>query len=89
MHWIGYIYRYWAYISGRTSKEVYRLVKPGQLRRLYFPYHSLDPRQAIERISEASGFGITNEASDISKGVIALRKVRNRTRRFSRRIKRT
>ena len=78
LYWIGYIYRYWAYISGKTSKQLYRLVKPEQLRKLYFPYHSLDPLQAIERIIEGFGLDILETADDISRGVSVLRMVRKR-----------
>ncbi len=78
MHWIGYIYRYWAYVSGKTSKQLYKIVKPEQLRKRYFPYHSLDPQQAIDRIKEEIEPEEQSEMDDIAKGVIALRKVRNR-----------
>lgn len=80
LYWIGYIYRYWACISEKSSKQIYKIIKPEQLRKLYFPYHSLDPAQAIERIMEESGQSLDKEMDDISRGVIALRKVRNRRR---------
>lgn len=76
MYWIGYIYRYWAYITGESSKKIYKKVKPEKLRKLYFPYHSLDPEQAIERIREEIEPKEVNEMDEIAKGVIALRKVR-------------
>ena len=79
MHWIGYIYRYWAYVSEKSSKQIYKIIKPDQLRKLYFPYHSLDPLQAIERMMEELGLENSVAMDDISRGVIALRKVRNRT----------
>ncbi len=81
MHWIGYIYRYWAYVSGKSSKQLYKLMKPEKMRKLYFPYHSLDPLQAIERIMEEIEPEEQREMSDIAKGVIALRKVRNRSKK--------
>ena len=57
LYWIGYIYRYWSYTYQKTSKQIYRFIKPKELRDLYYPYHSLDPAQAIERILEAKGAG--------------------------------
>lgn len=78
LYWIGYIYRYWAYITGKSSKQIYKIIKPEQLRKLYFPYHSLDPFQAIERIMEESEPELRENIDDISRGVIALRKVRNK-----------
>ena len=55
IHWIGYIYRYFAYISEKTSSQIYKMVKPKELRGLYLPYHTMDPAQAIDRILEAKG----------------------------------
>ncbi len=72
MYWIGYIYRYWAYTSEKTSKQIYRIIKPKELRDLYYPYHSLDPAQAIERILEAKGI---NENDLTAKGVKILREI--------------
>jgi len=53
MYWIGYIYRYWCFTDTVSSKNLYRRIKPDELRKLYFPYHSMDPGQAVERIKEA------------------------------------
>ena len=72
MYWIGYIYRYFSYTHQKSSKQVYRIIKPDELRDLYFPYHSLDPAQAIERILEAK-----QKTSDdmISEGIEILRRI--------------
>ena len=78
LHWIGFIYRYWAYISGLSSRKVYRKIKPAQLRKLYFPFHSLDPYQAIERIAEGYGIEIGEDLQNISRGVAVLRRIRNK-----------
>lgn len=78
MYWIGYIYRYWSYVTEKTSKQLYKIIKPERLQKLYFPYHSLDPMQAIERIMEESESKGKSGLSDIEKGVIILRKMRNR-----------
>ena len=75
LYWMGYLYRYWAYISGMSSRQLYKKAKPEELKSLYFPYHSLDPEQAIERILEAKGIGQEN---DIARGVDIMRRVRNR-----------
>ena len=52
-------------------------IKPVQLRKLYFPYHSLDPLQAIDRIQEELTQN-NNTIDDISIGVVILRKVWNK-----------
>lgn len=74
LYWMGYIYRYWAYMQKMSSKSLYRLVKPEELRKLYFPYHSLDPGQAVERIMESKGL---SEEDYIKRGVEILRRIRN------------
>lgn len=73
MYWTGYIYRYWSYIANKSSKQLYKLVKPDELCKLYYPYQSLDPEAVIERIIDANG--IVDE-TDINRGVEVMRKVR-------------
>ncbi|XME04118.1 antitoxin [Lachnospiraceae bacterium C1.1] len=55
LYWIGYIYRYFAYTYDKTSVQVYKIIKPKELRGLFLPYHTMDPAQAIDRILEAKG----------------------------------
>jgi len=73
MYWIGYIYRYWCYTNAISSKNLYKKIKPEELKKLYFPYHSMDPGQAVERIKEANGI---REEDYITKGVELLRKIK-------------
>jgi hypothetical protein len=73
LYWIGYIYRYWCYTRGISSKRLYKMIKPDQLKDLYYPYHSLDPAQAIDRIMEANQM---EEEDLIQRGVKLLRKLR-------------
>ena len=73
LYWIGYVYRYWSYTRKMSSRAVYRQIKPEELRKLYFPYHSLDPAQAIERIMEAKGL---TEEDYVKRGVEILRRMR-------------
>ena len=75
MHWIGYIYRYWAYTYEKSSKQIFKYIKSEKLRNLYFPYHSLDPAQAIERILEAKGI---DNYDQIARGVEIVRRVRKK-----------
>ncbi len=77
MHWIGYIYRYWAYVTDKSSKQIYKMIKPEKMRQLYFPYHSLDPLQAMDRILEELPIEDRLDNTDITRGVIILRRVRN------------
>ena len=54
---------------------MYKIIKPDELRKLFFPYHSLDPEQAIERIMEAKGM---DEKNEIARGVEIMRRVRKK-----------
>ena len=59
---IGYIYRYFAFTYELSSTQVYKIVKPKELRGLFLPYHTMDPAQAIERILEAKEMIVDEEA---------------------------
>ena len=72
LYWMGHLYRYWCYTYERTSKQVYRIMKPTELRTLYFPYHSLDNSAAIERILEAKN---SREEDMTERGVAILRRL--------------
>lgn len=72
LYWIGYLYRYWCYTHQISSKSLYRMIKPAELRKLYYPHHSLEPAQAIERIIEVSGL---EEEDHIQRGVEILKEL--------------
>ncbi len=72
LYWMGYIYRYFAYTYEKSSKLTYKMIKPTELYKVYHPYHSLDPSQAIERILEAKGYV---EEDLIAKGVKIFREI--------------
>lgn len=78
LYWLGYLYRYWTYTYEKSSKQVYKQMKPKNLRKLYYPYHSLDPAQAIERILESSG---SKEEDYTEKGVQILRGILDREKK--------
>lgn len=78
LYWLGYLYRYWTYTYEKSSKQVYKQMKPKDLRKLYYPYHSLDPAQAIERILESSG---SKEEDYTEKGVQILRGILDREKK--------
>lgn len=52
LFWIGYLYRYMAYTYELSSKQIYKIIKPKELKELYYVYHTFDCAQAIERILE-------------------------------------
>lgn len=78
LYWMGYLYRYWCYTYEKTSKQVYKIIKPSELRSLFFPYHSLDTGAAIERISEAKN---QSKKDFTARGVDILREIINKENR--------
>ncbi len=75
LYWMGYLYRYWCCTYEKTSRQVYRIIKPGELRKLFFPYHSLDTGAAIERILEAKNI---SQDDLTARGVEILRRITSR-----------
>lgn len=75
IYWIGYLYRYFAYTYEMTSAQVYKIVKPKELRGLFLPYHTMDPAQAIERILEAKGM-ITDEDEELKRQYEIFKRIR-------------
>ena len=75
MYWIGYIYRYLASTYEWSSAQVYKMIKPRELRGLFLPYHTMDAAQAIERIMEAKGLPI-DEAGELERQYQIFKKVR-------------
>ena len=70
MYWIGYIYEL-------TSMQVYKIVKPKELKGLFLPYHTMDPSQAIERILEAKGL-FTDEKMELERQYEIFKRIRNK-----------
>lgn len=79
LFWIGYIYRYYAYTYELSSVQVYKVVKPKELRGLFRPYHTMDPAQAIERILEAKNLALDEEA-ELQRQFEIFKRIRNGVR---------
>lgn len=75
IYWIGYIYRYFASTYEMSSAQVYKIVKPKELRGLFLPYHTMDPAQAIERILEAKEM-IIDEETELKRQYEIFRRIR-------------
>ena len=75
IYWIGYIYRYFAYTYEMTSAQIYKIVKPKELRGVFLPYHTMDPAQAIERILEAKGI-LINEDEELKRQYKIFKRIR-------------
>ena len=76
MFWIGYIYRYFCYTYEMTSIQVYKIVKPKELKGLFPAYHTMDSAQAIERILEAKGL-LIDEETELKRQYEIFKKVRS------------
>ena len=72
MYWCGYLYRYFSYTYELSSKQVYRYLPLKYVSSTYEAYHSLDVGHAIERLLEAKGIDLSNEAL-MRKGVAFLK----------------
>lgn len=72
MHWCGYLYRYFSYTYELSSKQVYKYLPLEYVSSTYEAYHSLDIGHAIERLLEAKGIDLSNEAL-MRKGVAFLK----------------
>ena len=77
MYWIGYIYRYFVITYELTSMQVYKIVKPKELKGLFLPYHTMDPSQAIERILEAKGL-FTDEKMELERQYEIFKRIRKK-----------
>ena len=76
MFWIGYLYRYFSYTYELSSVQVYKIIKPKELRELFFAYHTMDTSQAIERILESKGL-LYDEEHELQRQYEIYKKIRN------------
>ena len=77
LYWIGYIYRYFSQTYEKSSVQIYKIVKPKELRALFLPYHTLDPSQAIERILEAKNLFIVDDKAEIVRQYKIYKSIRD------------
>ena len=52
LFWIGYIYRYWHYITGESGRDIYSQAKARRMKECYLGFHTLDAAMAIEDLKE-------------------------------------
>ena len=50
LYWIGYIYRYWHYVTGESSKEIIKLAPVKVMRQNYARLYMMIPEMVIERL---------------------------------------
>lgn len=52
IYWIGYIYRYWHYVTGEASKEIYKQAPMKIMKQNYVRLYTMTPREVIEVLKE-------------------------------------
>ena len=52
LYWTGYIYRYWVWWLGMSSKEVYAKADYETMSTLYSYLHTVSPELAISKLNE-------------------------------------
>ena len=52
MYWSGYIYRYWHYMTGESSRAIYRQASAKTMNINYLMFHTMDPYIAVEDLKE-------------------------------------
>ena len=52
LYWSGYLYRYWHFYTGESSKEIYKQAPVTVMKKVYLPYHTMSIEMAIDRLKE-------------------------------------
>ena len=50
LYWAGYLYRYWHYVTGETSREIYAVADAPTMLEVYEGFHTIDNDLAIENL---------------------------------------
>ena len=53
LYWAGYIYRYWNFYTGESSREIYKQAPAKTMNVVYLMYHTMSPEMAIDRLKES------------------------------------
>ena len=52
IYWIGYIYRYWHYVTGESSKEIYKQAPVKVMKQNYEKFYMMTPEEVIDLLKE-------------------------------------
>ena len=52
LYWSGYLYRYWYFYPGESSKVIYKQADAQTVNTMYYGYHTLDIEMAIDRLKK-------------------------------------
>lgn len=54
MFWSGYLYRYWHFYTGQSSKDIYKIADANMMNESWLGFHTLDNEMAIDDFLEIS-----------------------------------
>ena len=52
LFWAGYVYRFWHFLTGENSREIYSQAGANRMKSCYFGFHTMDVAMAIENLKE-------------------------------------
>lgn len=52
MYWTGYLYRYWHYYTGESSREIYKIADAETMNECWAGFHTFDVEMAIDDLKE-------------------------------------
>ena len=52
IYWIGYIYRYWHYVTGESSKEIYKQAPVNVMKQNYERLYMMTAEEVVEILKE-------------------------------------
>lgn len=52
LYWAGYVYRYWHFLTGESSKDIYKQAPAETMNTNYLMFHCMDTDLAIEDLKE-------------------------------------
>ena len=52
LYWMGYLYRYWHFYTGESSREIYKQAPARTMNVVYLMYHTMSPELAIDRLRD-------------------------------------
>lgn len=55
LYWMGYIYRYWHFYTGESSRDIYKQAPAKTMNVVYLMYHTMSSEMAIDRLKETCG----------------------------------
>ncbi|MBR0414632.1 MAG: hypothetical protein IJI67_06150 [Clostridia bacterium] len=52
MYWIGYLYRFWHYYTGESSREILKQASPKTMSGNYLMFHTMENQMAVDNLKE-------------------------------------